>query len=110
VLVTEEEFFRIARGRGGGRRSESLRPLELSLLIESVGDADPFVSPFADAAAATAAACKSLREAFPRFFRSRAYSHFNAKSKHQKFNLSDPMPQPCFTPKYLLLTDTMLTW
>lgn len=32
------------------------------------------------AAAAAAAACKSFREAFPLFFRSRAYSHFKVKS------------------------------
>ena len=32
------------------------------------------------AAAAAAAACKSFRDAFPLFFRSRAYSHFKVKS------------------------------
>jgi hypothetical protein len=45
----------------------------------------------AAAAAAAAAACKSFRDAFPRFFRSRAYSHFNAKSKSPEINLSKPV-------------------
>ena len=58
-------------------------------LIVPVGEAEvvlladtepPCGVPAAAAAAAAAAACKSFREAFPLFFRSRAYSHFKVKS------------------------------
>lgn len=40
------------------------------------------------AAAAAAAACRSFREAFPLFFRSRAYSHFKVKSTSKILNAS----------------------
>jgi len=120
VLATEEESLRKVPGCGrGGGISEPRRPLALSPLIELVGEADPSVGPFAEAAAA-AAACRSLREAFPRFFRSRAYSHFSAKSRHENSILAtlcrptaiytrQPPPQCGIFFFFLLLTDTMLT-
>lgn len=92
MLVADEDCFRILPGRGGGGRSEVVREIPLSARIVSVGEVLPFTMPLccwaaAAAAAATACCCWiSFLEALPRFFLSRAYSHFSVKSDQSSTN------------------------
>lgn len=79
-------------GRGGGGRSEAVRGWPLSARMVSVGEVLPPIIPvccWAAAAAAAATACccwMSFLEALPRFFLSRAYSHFSVKSDQPSTN------------------------
>lgn len=111
-------------GRGGGGRSEAVRGWPLSARIVSVGEVFPFIIPLccwaAAAAAATACCCwMSFLEALPRFFLSRAYSHFSVKSDQSSTN-HPPRKQRLAATKTATktakaispgkLTDTMLAW
>lgn len=82
VLLLAAEPSRTLPGTGSGGSSGREAPLRT--LTVPVGEAELQLAetepPCAAAAAAAAAAWMSLREAFPLFFLSRAYSHFNVKS------------------------------
>lgn len=92
MLAADDDCLRMFPGRGGGGRSEVVREMPLSARIVFVGDVLPFTIPLccwaaAAAAAATACCCWiSFLEALPRFFLSRAYSHFSVKSDRTSTN------------------------